>query len=316
MQPRAFLLFQFCWLTLILAVSLSAKAEIPPTAAILVNGQVIDEAQLERELRKPVYAVYFAALPQQRAAVRAAAQNRLIDRELLAQESVRQQLISPKDLEREVHQGLQRYGRQATSTRGPLPLVDDYAGLEIELRKKILGDYLARSISAKIEKVSRQELESEFTNRSEFYQPPTTAHLRHILLRVGAMDGEAVSARSIVLRQKLKSPLYSFETLAKEESQDTTAPRGGDLGEVSRGMMREEFDRVAFSLKPGEISEPFRTVDGILIVKMESRNAPTSVTVDSVSETMAHRLANRKVYGAIRDLLRSLRMRAHIEILK
>jgi peptidyl-prolyl cis-trans isomerase SurA len=61
-----------------------------------------------------------------------------------------------------------------------------------------------------------------------------------------------------------------FETLARRFSQDAgTKDHGGDLGWFRRGMMYQSFDRVAFSLRPGEISNIVETPFGFHIIRMD-----------------------------------------------
>ena len=59
----------------------------------------------------------------------------------------------------------------------------------------------------------------------------------------------------------------NFEEMAKAESQDGSAAKGGDLGWFGRGRMVQPFEDIAFSLADGEISEPFATRFGYHIIK-------------------------------------------------
>lgn len=59
-----------------------------------------------------------------------------------------------------------------------------------------------------------------------------------------------------------------FRAVAAEVSEDGTAKDSGDLGTFGRGAMVPEFEDVAFSLKAGEISAPFRSSLGYQIVKV------------------------------------------------
>ena len=63
----------------------------------------------------------------------------------------------------------------------------------------------------------------------------------------------------------------SFEELAQEYSEDTTALSGGDLGVFSRGMMVEEFEEAVFSLEPGQTSDLVKTMYGYHIIKLEDK---------------------------------------------
>ena len=66
-----------------------------------------------------------------------------------------------------------------------------------------------------------------------------------------------------------------FEELARTESQDGSAKRGGDLGWFGRGRMVKPFEDVAFSLADGAISEPFATQFGYHIVKKVEHGVPS-----------------------------------------
>ncbi|MAF14205.1 MAG: hypothetical protein CMI53_04945 [Parcubacteria group bacterium] len=70
---------------------------------------------------------------------------------------------------------------------------------------------------------------------------------------------------------KLKDEGGSFIELAKEFSEDVTSIQGGDLGYFSKGQMVEEFEKVAFSLEPGEISDIVKTQFGYHIIKVEEK---------------------------------------------
>ena len=59
-----------------------------------------------------------------------------------------------------------------------------------------------------------------------------------------------------------------FAALAKQYSQDTTASNGGDLGLFAKGKMVPEFEKAAFALKAGEVSELVKTVYGYHIIKV------------------------------------------------
>lgn len=63
-----------------------------------------------------------------------------------------------------------------------------------------------------------------------------------------------------------------FEALAKQVSQDPgSAQRGGMLGWFSRNQMVKEFEDVAFSLQPGEMSAPFQSSFGWHIILQKDR---------------------------------------------
>ena len=59
----------------------------------------------------------------------------------------------------------------------------------------------------------------------------------------------------------------SFSNLAKDRSLCPSGKKGGDLGTFGRGQMVREFEKVAFELDKGQISQPIKTQFGWHIIK-------------------------------------------------
>lgn len=79
---------------------------------------------------------------------------------------------------------------------------------------------------------------------------------------------EAAKTKADEVLQKVKEGKTSFEDLAKQYSDDTTAPAGGDLGFFGKGQMVKEFEDAAFALKPGDVSDLVKTQFGYHIIKV------------------------------------------------
>ena len=62
----------------------------------------------------------------------------------------------------------------------------------------------------------------------------------------------------------------SFEDLARDHSNCPSGKSGGSLGEFGKGMMVPEFEKVAFSLTPGEVSGPVKTQFGYHLIKRDA----------------------------------------------
>ena len=66
-----------------------------------------------------------------------------------------------------------------------------------------------------------------------------------------------------------------FAKLAQEFGSDGTKDKGGDLGWFGHGQMDPDFEKAAYALKPGEISEVVQTRFGFHLIKLEERKTET-----------------------------------------
>ncbi|CAN6250533.1 unnamed protein product, partial [Urochloa humidicola] len=78
-------------------------------------------------------------------------------------------------------------------------------------------------------------------------------------------DDAADLARA--LREQIVSGDRKFEDIAAENSDCSSAKRGGDLGSFGKGRMQKAFEKAAFALKVGEISDVVDTESGVHIIK-------------------------------------------------
>jgi len=109
-------------------------------------------------------------------------------------------------------------------------------------------------------------------NREEFEQPATAEASLVQLSRVpGPADSAAVLERAREIRQQILDGA-DFTEMARQHSADPgTAENGGDLGWFQRGDMTPAFEEAAFSLEPGQVSEPVLTQFGYHLIRVEER---------------------------------------------
>ena len=101
---------------------------------------------------------------------------------------------------------------------------------------------------------------------------PKTKYAKNTLVEVIKKDARKLTEyyRQRVIRGE------SMSSIAKLYSEDPgSASNGGQYTHVVRGMMVPEFEKVAFSLKPNEISEVFETSYGFHFIQLISRKGET-----------------------------------------
>ena len=131
---------------------------------------------------------------------------------------------------------------------------------------------------------------------------PTTVKLRHLLVKiepgVEQIDKTVILLKS--LREKILKGETTFESVAAQYSQDPGSKNsGGGLGFVRRGNLVTEFESVAFTLRPGEISLPVKTEFGYHIIETEAilgekikvRHVLISPPLTDKDETLAYNRA-------------------------
>ncbi len=138
------------------------------------------------------------------------------------------------------------------------------------------------------------------------------AKVRHILLRTreGLPDAE-VRTRLERLRARAAAG-EDFAELAKANSEDASAAKGGDLGWVAPGDTVPEFERVMNALKLNEVSPPTQTPFGWHLVQVLERRSD-EMSDDRKKLAARQAIRARKGDEAYADWLRQARDRAYVE---
>jgi peptidyl-prolyl cis-trans isomerase SurA len=137
-------------------------------------------------------------------------------------------------------------------------------------------------------------------------------HARHILLR--AREGLSESEARERLR-RLRARIVAgedFAEIARLNSEDASAAKGGDLGWVAAGDTVPEFERAMNALKEKEVSEPIQTPFGWHLVQVLERRSD-ELSEDRKKVAARNAIRARKADEAYQDWLRQSRDRAYVE---
>lgn len=138
---------------------------------------------------------------------------------------------------------------------------------------------------------------------------------RHILLKPSPILSEdRAQAMLVNFLKDIRNGNADFDKLARQYSEDPgSGAKGGELGWAEPSLYVPEFSQTLTSLKPGEISEPFRTTHGWHIVQLEERRK-TDAT-DKFNSNRAHQLIFRRKFNEeLQNWLDEMRSDAYIEI--
>jgi peptidyl-prolyl cis-trans isomerase D len=137
--------------------------------------------------------------------------------------------------------------------------------------------------------VSDDELKAQYQQDIQQYQVPNRVHVQHILLMtVGKTDAEVAEIKQKaddVLAQAKKGA--KFDDLAKKYSEDPgTKDKGGDLGWITQGQTVPEFEKAAFTLPKGSLSDLVKTQYGFHILKILEKETAHTKPFDEVKDSI------------------------------
>jgi len=147
--------------------------------------------------------------------------------------------------------------------------------------------------------ISDDELKAQYQQEIQQYQVPNRVHVQHILLMT---VGNKTDAEIEEIRQKAEDVLKQarkgakFDELAKKYSEDPgSKDKGGDLGWLTQGQTVPEFEKTAFSLEKGKISDLVKTQYGFHIIKVLDKETAHTKPFEEVKESIKSRLLLNKV---------------------
>lgn len=137
---------------------------------------------------------------------------------------------------------------------------------------------------------------------------------RHVLLRPSAQLTAEVAARRLAeFKRAIETGRTTFEQVARENSEDGSAPEGGDLGWMSPGGFVPEFEQAMDALPLGGISAPVPSRFGMHLIQVQERRN-TEIEMKQLRDQARGALRERKYEEAYQEWVKELRARAFVEL--
>ena len=180
--------------------------------------------------------------------------------------------------------------------------VSTYANSIPEKRKIKYAVIDTNKIEAGIQ-VTQDDLSTYYRDHRDAYRVPEQVKVSHVLIKTplpgpdGKVDEKAAAEaqrRAEDLLKQLKSGA-KFEDLAKKYSEDPgSAKEGGSLGWIGRGQTVPEFEKAAFSLPKGQISDLVKSSYGFHIIRVDDRQDAHVKSLDEVKSEIEPALKHQK----------------------
>jgi peptidyl-prolyl cis-trans isomerase C len=183
-----------------------------------------------------------------------------------------------------------------------------------------IDEWLKKSVTGGI-KATPEEMKEYYAKNKENFKVAAdaedTVRASHILIKFKddkpESDKEAKEAAEKILA-RIKAG-ESFEKLAEAES---ACPSGkmakGSLGAFAKGQMVPEFEKVAFELKPGDISGVVKTQFGYHIIRRDKGMPAVEKSFDEVKGAIENMIVSEKSQNTIKTLIDKIKAEQNIKI--
>ncbi len=174
-----------------------------------------------------------------------------------------------------------------------------------DLRRRLVVQRLVREFQ-KPPDITDEQAKAYYDDNPNLYST-TQIRASHILVK------DEPAAKEIL--EQVKADPTKFADIAKDKSTDkTSGAKGGDLGMFGQGRMVPEFERAAFALKQGEISDVVKTQYGYHIIMVVERKEGERRPFDQVKEQIKATLRNKAIQDQQDKRYAELKQNANVKI--
>ncbi|MDX2103202.1 MAG: hypothetical protein EAZ99_13600 [Alphaproteobacteria bacterium] len=254
-----------CAAGLALATPVLAQSELRIVA--VVNDEVITQYDLGARIGLVLLASREQPTPQVMQRVLRPVVRQLIDERLQLQEAASRGITaSPAEVQEALNDLAQANGVSAEQlvqvlARANVPIET----LRAQLRARVAWQRLVVRRLQATRSVTPEDIDEELAElRRNVGQPEYL--LAEIQINVDGAEGEAQARQTlanIIGRLQAGEP---FPALARQFSESSTAPAGGDLGWSRESQIESEILTALRSMRPGQVSQPIRTPSGFVLV--------------------------------------------------
>ena len=296
----------------------ASKAAVAAGEAVFarVNGGIISAELYDADLARAFRAKFYHGKPPeaQLLQLRREVGDTLIESVLLLAEGKRRQIAPDAEKTRE---GVAAF--EARNRDNPR-----WQEGRIKLQPLLIQDLEAQSILTQLEAAVREtpapdakQLREYYAAHPDTFTEPERLRLSMILLKLDPGVPQAERDKALneakALRQQLAEGA-DFAALARQRSGDPSAPKGGDMGYLHRGMLPEPLHAQIDKLAPGALSEATLLLEGAAIFRLEERLSARLRSLEESKERVAKLWQTERAERQWQDLKAALRKAAVIEV--
>jgi len=301
--------------TLLFGTPTDNNATKKDSVVAVINGYEVTKGELDRQvgLLMPRSFFHSTVTPEKLKEVEKEAMKELEKKHLLLQYAREKGYTIPDSIvEREEKKIKEAFGSKENFEAGLKRANLTYETFKKELRNDLL-----------MQKLYDKEIRSDLTEKDlkEYYEKnrykfkrPEKIKVRIIYVRNDPTDPkgrEKALKRAKEALEKIKGG-EDFADVASKYSNAMSRIKGGDMGFVHKGMLDEPIEKVAYSLKKGEVSDIVETAKGFYIVKLEDISPAVQLSFDEIKDRLKKELKAKNENRNLERILEKMRKNAEI----
>jgi len=181
----------------------------------------------------------------------------------------------------------------------------DYRDWKDEFRKQLLLQKIISSALKDTNPVTIEEIKRYFDTHQEEFRHGEMVKLRQIIT---STREEAANVLHLLKQGQ------NWEELAKKYSIAPEAEKGGMIGWISRGVLEESMEKVAFSIKVGEPSSVIKTPYGFHIFEVLERQPEGERSLPEAMAEIESKLSQSKRDALYQDWLQGLKQKTAVKV--
>ena len=192
-----------------------------------------------------------------------------------------------------------------------------FEDFKAKIRNQILTQQVVRDEVGRRLQMSQVEEAKYYQEHAKEFERPEQVKLSEILVPLpeNATPAEIVQAQKKADDLKTKVMQGAdFADVAKKSSGGPSAAQGGELGLFKRGALAKVLEDQTFELKPGESTQPIRTRQGFVILKVTGHDVAGPAPMKEVEPQIQEALYMNAMQPALRAYLTKLREQAYVDI--
>ena len=309
---------------------LTAPEEPANPIAVTVNGVDITEAEVQKIVQPQL-----ARMAQQNQKLPPALKETLEKqfRQQILDQIIVRQLLEEKAKESNIviseEDVINQIKKLLSSQRTPMSLEDfkkttaasgrSFDEIKQQVKKGMVYQKIVDAQSAGKVNITEEEAKKFFDENPTQFETKEQVRASHILIKPKTDEAGAdpnqekakAKAKAEDLLKQIKEGA-DFAALAKANSDCPSAAKGGDLSFFGKGQMVPPFEKAAFAMETGKVSELVETRFGYHIIKVTDRKAAGTTSFEQAKAGLIQQLTKKKQAELTKEYIDSLKAAASI----